>query len=222
MSGLTTDVTPVTSLNNLVRAYFMSPPNENQLNRILTNCVDFAYKKGLKGLSLRSLAKGANMSARMLIHYFGTSENLFGKIMHQFIELEKARADKLCLEAQSQSDPLLFFIEKYIFSLTSSKFLPVVNNIFEMYGAAIIGNSAVSDLLDDVLAHWISRVKVLAPNFNDEQAGMVMAFANGSIFDLLATKDKKRVSRSIQEFVKMFEYQSIHTQHSLKVGRELQ
>ncbi len=183
----------------------MTTQNDKQVNSMLNACVSFVSKNGMKNLSLRSLAQGANMSARMLIHYFGTSDNLFGKIMHQFIELEKERADKICAEALKSTSPLTAFIEKYCFRLVNAKDYGVVNNIFEMYGAAILGNEAAGGLLDDLLSHWIKKVKMILPGTSDHQASMVISFANGLVFDLLATKDKKRVQLSIAEFVSMYQ-----------------
>jgi AcrR family transcriptional regulator len=175
------------------------------MNSIVKAGVQYILKHGLKDVTLRNLSTGIDTSARMLVHYFGNSLSLFDQICAEFMSQEKARATKLADAAILNPEPLRFFALGYLDALVRPRSLGLVNTIFEIYGTSIAGNKTAKKNLNELCEHWLLEVdRVIQeeslPSSREMQT-MVMAFMNGTVFDLIATGDRGRVIASVDVFV---------------------
>src|SRR4051812_921010 len=103
--------------------------------RLLDAAVDFALAQGIADVSLRQLAAGLGTSHRMLIHHFGSREELLVEVIKLVEERQRAvMADMSVREFWRQ--------------LRDPAFWPQQRLFFEVYGQALRGQPWATPMLE--------------------------------------------------------------------------
>jgi AcrR family transcriptional regulator len=176
--------------------------------RLLEGAIEHVAANGIGELSLRGLASALGTSHRMLIHHFGSKEQLWVEIVRAVEKRERdlllenvSRADRLPSEAirsswQRVSDPALWPNERLF---------------FELYGQALQGRAHTVEVLDGIVTDWVEPVAQIsaeggmAPELARAHARLGLAVTRGLLLDLLATEDVASVDEAMEAFIDIYE-----------------
>jgi AcrR family transcriptional regulator len=180
------------------RAHLNNAKAEEQLGRI----IEIVRRQGLAGFSLDNLAPQLGTSSRMLVYYFGSKDELLGRIVHAL------RED---IVTQLESEPVGTITEaidrwwnhylanptdmQFFFHLTSRSFEEPEK--FEEFSSTAVElwesyfQRSLRDLVSDAEARAISR--------------LVLATVRGLQGDLLISADKSHVEQSLKMFKALLE-----------------
>jgi AcrR family transcriptional regulator len=176
--------------------------------RLLEGAIEHVAANGIGDLSLRGLASALGTSHRMLIHHFGSKEQLWVEIVRAVEKRERdlllenvSRTDRLPSEAirsswQRVSDPALWPNERLF---------------FELYGQALQGRTHTVEVLDGIVTDWVEPVAQIsaeggmAPERARAHARLGLAVTRGLLLDLLATEDVASVDEAMEAFIDIYE-----------------
>src|SRR4051812_11862923 len=110
--------------------------------RLLDAAVDHALAHGIAEVSLRQLATALGTSHRMLIHHFGSREELLVEVIKAAEERQRARLAETSVQQfwQQLRDPVMW---------------PQERLFFEVYGQALRGQPWATPMLEGVVDEWI-------------------------------------------------------------------
>lgn len=184
--------------------------NEQRPDELFEAILQYVARHGLSDLSLRPLAKAVGSSPRVLLYYFGSKEEL---VIRVFASIRKWQRDSLfraeeaatfrtiCLDAwrqMIQPDNLKWF-----------------QLFFEAYGVALQEPKYFKGFLKGSTEDWIEH---LTGVFCSESiphgkavsiATIVLGGFRGFVLDYCATKDRRRVERALELWIKILESQHL-------------
>jgi len=173
--------------------------------RLLDAVVEFALEHGVADVSLRQLAAAVGTSHRMLIHHFGSREDLLVEV----IRVVEARQRALfATELDVERTPVDAARRQWK-RLSDPAFAPQERLFFEVYGQALRGQPWALPLLDGVVDEW---VEALTDGLVDSgipardapaAARLGVAVSRGLLLDLLATGDRRAVDKAMNLFLDM-------------------
>lgn len=175
--------------------------------RLIDAAVDHVATHGITGLTLRRLGEGIGVSHRMLIHYFGSKEQLLVEIVRTS---ERRQRDLL---AGFAADPDLSPVEvarRLWQGLTDPRLAGQERLFFEMCGHALQGSPEAAPMLDGLVSDWLrplAAAEVAAgtdPSRAEHRARLGLATVRGLLLDLLVTGDRAGVDLAMEEFLAMF------------------
>jgi AcrR family transcriptional regulator len=141
---------------------------------------------GLNNLSLRDIAQKVGISARMLLYYFDSFDNLLNATFIQMSKKHKSALHALIssVYVAENKKPLLLFVELYTRGLRDIK--------------------KHEAFFEEVLHNWIETTEaVIAPKFGIQSkayATMIVSFFRGLMLDWLATEDTDRIHATSKVF----------------------
>jgi AcrR family transcriptional regulator len=160
------------------------PVDTQRREALLDAAVDYVVEHGLAGLSLRPLAAALGTDAPVLLHHFGSKDNLLVLLLNRVRDRLRTLArsatgdeptDQLGAVWEWTSDPR----HEALFRL-----------FFEAYGLALQRPVRYAEFLDHVVADWIDE---LTPAVGADRATLAVAAVRGLLLDLLTTGDRDRV-----------------------------
>ncbi|WP_343246231.1 TetR/AcrR family transcriptional regulator [Streptomyces sp. SID5785] len=175
--------------------------------RLLEAAVDHVTAHGIADLSLRGLGAAIGVSHRMLIHYFGSKEQLLVEIVRA---AERRERDTLtALRAEPGLSPA-DAARRLWRRLTDPRLAGQERLFFEICGRALHGRPEAAPLLDGLVADWLeplvaAEVAAGADRATAEsRARLGLATVRGLLLDLLATGDRAGVDAAMEEFLGMY------------------
>ena len=181
------------------RAHLDNPKAEEMLGQI----IEIVRRQGLAGFSLDNLAPELGTSSRMLVYYFGSKDELLGRIVYTLRDVHVT---------QLESEPVGTITEaidrwwnhyvanptdmQFFFHLTSrsfeepEKFQEFSSTAVELW-SAYFHRSLKGHVRNDEEAKAISR--------------LVLATVRGLQGDLLISADKAQVERSLEVFKELLQ-----------------
>lgn len=168
---------------------------------MLLRSSDYFLKHGVAHLSLRPLAAAVGTSARMLVHHFGSKEELIAAVMEQMRTRLQSSFEPL-VQANTKTKPgdiMLSFWK----TLMKKEFQPYLRLLFEVQILAIQNPRRYKRYLVDSSATWIALIRqALPPGENNAAwATLCMAVIDGLILEYLSTGNRRRTSQSIELFL---------------------
>lgn len=112
---------------------------------------EYLIEHGLSDSGIRSLAKAAGVSDRMLIYYFGSKEAAIAAAL-EFIAATLAEQLAKVVSAPSLSAPDL--LEQLTVAGKSNEFRPVIRLWFELVGLAVRGEQPYRDSVRQMATNW--------------------------------------------------------------------
>lgn len=179
-------------------------PTPDRRQELLDAAIDHVAESGLTDLSLRGLAGELGTSHRMLIHHFGSKQELWVAIVQeverrQISAMEAATVDPtlglgeiLRTRWRAISDPSLWANERLF---------------FEVYALALREAPGTEGLLDEVVESWVAPAAELVETLGVPGkearafARLGVAVVRGLLLDLVATGDRDEVDAAMEIWI---------------------
>jgi AcrR family transcriptional regulator len=178
--------------------------DERRRVELLDRIVDYVLSSGLADLSLRPLAKAVGSSPRVLLYYFGSKEELVTEILVRAGERQRDVFAKLPKNPQSYEETL-----RAAWKIVSApEREPIFRLFFETYGLALQNRKRFARFLDRVVENWLAYLEAPAIRNGYSRkdaralATVMIAGFRGFMLDLCATRDRKRVDRAVEFWIK--------------------
>jgi AcrR family transcriptional regulator len=171
------------------------PPDDGRRRALLDAVIDDAGRNGIGGRSLRDLAAAAGTSHRMLIHHFGSREELLLAVVEEVERRQVATLDDLPVEpadavAASWAD------------LSRPELRPFERLFFECYARGSQGEEPFTRLLPAAIGGWLDAAADASGGTVDRaQVRLILAVTRGLLLDLVATDDEEGVDQAAAAFV---------------------
>ena len=175
--------------------------------QLVDAAVEFVAAHGIADLSLRRLGAAIGVSHRMLIHYFGSKEQLLVEIVRTSERRQRELLSRLSLEpGLSPADAARLLWRQ----LTDPRLAGQERLFFEIYGHAMRGRPEAVPILDGLVTDWLEPLvaaEVAAgadPVAARNRARLGLATVRGLLLDLLATGDRAGVDAAMEEFLRLY------------------
>lgn len=180
-------------------------PDEARRAELLDRSVDYVCRHGLAELSLRPLAKAVGSSPRVLLHYFGSKENLVVEIVRRGRARQRAMMARLKLSDLSPRQ-----ISRALWNEWSKpEWEPLTRLSFEIYTIAMQDASRFPGYLENAVNEWLSALEGCAqvPGYSRKEsralATVLIAGFRGFLLDLFATHDRERIDAAVDLWLSM-------------------
>lgn len=174
------------------------PPDDARRRELLDAVIDTAAAGGIGNRSLRDLAEAVGTSHRMLLHHFGSRDELMLAVVQ---EVERRQAAKL---ADLPTDPADALAVTWA-DLRQPELWPFERLFFECYTRGAQGEEPFTRLLGPAVDGWLADIAETAgrPLAPPERAfaRLALAVLRGLLLDLVATGDAEGVDAAAQTFV---------------------
>jgi AcrR family transcriptional regulator len=170
---------------------------------LLERIVDYVETHGLADLSLRPLAEGVGSSARVLLYFFGSKEELVSEIIAAARLRQRAMFSTLPRDEASFQTTLLAGWR----AMSAPPSEPIMRLFFEIYGMALQQPARFPAFLRGVVEDWLPFMSqgAVADGFSETDARalatIMLASFRGFMLDVLTTGDRVRVDRAVELFV---------------------
>ncbi|MFF1926520.1 TetR/AcrR family transcriptional regulator [Streptomyces sp. NPDC058221] len=176
-------------------------------SQLVNAAVDYVAANGFAELSLRVLGAAIGVSHRMLIHHFGSKEQLLVEIVRTSEQRQRDLLSRLQGHAgRSPADAARLIWQQ----LTDPALADQERLFFEIYGQALRGRSAAAPVLEGLVNDWLEPLmaaEVAAgadPVVARNRARLGLATVRGLLLDLLATGDRVGVDAAMEEFFRQY------------------
>ncbi|MGW2644343.1 TetR/AcrR family transcriptional regulator [Streptomyces sp. NPDC001393] len=169
--------------------------------------VDHVAAHGIADLSLRRLGAAIGVSHRMLIHYFGSKEQLLVEIVRTSERRQRELLSRLRLEpGRSPADVARLLWRQ----LTDPRLAGQERLFFEICGHALRGRPEAVPVLEGLVTDWLEPLVAAEtgagadPVTARNRARLGLATVRGLLLDLLATGDRAGVDAAMEEFLRLY------------------
>lgn len=175
--------------------------------RLVDAAVDHVAAHGIADLSLRGLGAAIGVSHRMLIHYFGSKEQLLVEIVRTSERRQRDVLSRLRLEpGLSPADVARSLWQQ----LTAPRLAGQERLFFEICGHALRGRPEAAPVLEGLVTDWLEPLVAaevgagVDPALARNRARLGLATVRGLLLDLLATGDRAGVDAAMEEFLRLY------------------
>jgi AcrR family transcriptional regulator len=171
------------------------PPDAARRQQLLDALLADVADKGIGKRSLRDLAEAVGTSHRMLIHHFGSREELLLQVV---LEVERRQMGTL---AELPDDPA-DAVEQTWADLRRPELRPFERLFFECYARGAQGEEPFTRLIEPAITGWLAQAEA-ATGGTVEPAfvRLALALTRGLLLDLVATDDEEGVDAAAAAFV---------------------
>jgi AcrR family transcriptional regulator len=171
------------------------PPDDRRRAELLDELIDVYAAGGIGGRSLRDVAAAVGTSHRMLIHHFGSRDELLLAIVE---EVERRQAATLPELPDHPADAFAAMWAR----LSQPELRPFERLFFECYTRGAQGEPPFSRLIPAAVDRWLADVDAAAPGDVDPSlVRLGLAVTRGLLLDLVATDDDRAVDAAAARFV---------------------
>lgn len=151
---------------------------------------------GVGDRSLRDVAAAIGTSHRMLLHHFGSRDELLIAIV------EEAERRQMSLVPELPTDPAEGFAAMWA-DLRRPELRNVERLFFECYARAAQGEKPFNNLVPGAVDGWLRQVEAAAAGvpYDGAMARLGLAVTRGLLLDLVATNDEAGVDAAAQAFI---------------------
>jgi AcrR family transcriptional regulator len=170
-------------------------PDLERRRQLLDALVEEFAAGGVGDRSLRDVAAAVGTSHRMLLHHFGSRDDLLVAVVE---EVERRQMRML---TEIPSDPAAGFAAMWA-DLRRPELRRLERLFFECYARAAQGEKAFARMLPGAVNGWLSAVAAAADGPTEPAlARLGLAIGRGLLLDLVATNDDDGVDAAAQAFV---------------------
>ena len=173
-------------------------------DRLLDAAIDYVAANGIGDLSLRALAAALGTSHRMLIHHFGSKEQLWVEIVRT---VEQRQRDLLPDLLPDPGADLRSSMRVWWKHISDPALWPNERLFFEIYGQALQGRAHTTDVLDGIVDSWVEPVAEMnmalgmSRDLATAHARLGVAVTRGLLLDLLATGNREAVDAAMGVYI---------------------
>ena len=172
-----------------------TPPEGSRRAALLAAVIDDAGRNGIGGRSLRELAAAVGTSHRMLIHHFGSREELLVAVVEEVERRQVATLEDL------PDDPADAVAASWA-DLRRRELRPFERLFFECYARGAQGEEPFTRLLPAAIGGWLdAAVEASGGTVDRAQIRLILAVTRGLLLDLAATDDEQGVDEAAAVFV---------------------
>ncbi len=170
------------------------PPDQARRQELLDAVIDAVAEGGIGVRSLRDLAAAAGTSHRMLIHHFGSRDELLLTIVEEVERRQTTMLDTL------PDDPAEALTTMWA-DLRRPQLRPFERLFFECYARGAQGEEPFTRLLPAAIGGWLAEVdRVTEGSADPALARLGLAVTRGLLLDLVATDDETGVDAAATAF----------------------
>jgi AcrR family transcriptional regulator len=170
-------------------------PDEQRRRDLLDALIDAFARGGIGGRSLREVADAVGTSHRMLLHHFGSRDELLLTIVE---EVERRQAATL---PDLPDDPADAAAAMWA-DLRRPELRPFERLFFECYARAAQGEAPFTRLLPAAVDGWLAQADEATGGAADPaMVRLGLAVTRGLLLDLVATNDDEGVDAAAAYFV---------------------
>ena len=175
--------------------------------QLLDAAVDHVAAHGIADLSLRGLGAAIGVSHRMLIHYFGSKEQLLVEIVRASERRQRDVLSRLRLEPGLAPVDVARLLWR---QLTDPRLSGQERLFFEICGHALRGRPEAVPVLEGLVTDWLEPLVAAEVGAGAEpatarnRARLGLATVRGLRLDLLATGDRAGVDSAMEEFLRLY------------------
>jgi AcrR family transcriptional regulator len=171
------------------------PPDLRRRQELIDALVDAFAGGGIGDRSLRDVASAVGTSHRMLLHHFGSREELLLTIVEQVERRQMTRLDEL------PDDPADALAAAWA-DLRRPELRPFERLFFECYARGAQGEAPFTRLLPAAVDGWLQQVRERTDQPLDEaMVRLGLAVTRGLLLDLVATGDDVGVDAAAARYV---------------------
>jgi AcrR family transcriptional regulator len=173
------------------------PPDDRRRQELLAALIDELAGGGIGGRSLRHVAEAVGTSHRMLLHHFGSRDELLLAIVE---EIERRQAETL---TELPDDPADAVAAMWA-DVRRPDLRPFERLFFECYARAAQGEAPFTRLLPGAVDDWLRAVDERTAGAADPaMVRLGLAVTRGLLLDLVATGDDEGVDAAAARFVEL-------------------
>jgi AcrR family transcriptional regulator len=172
-------------------------PDPRRRKQLLDALVDEFATGGVGHRSLREVAEAVGTSHRMLLHHFGSKEDLLVAIV------EEVERRQMTVLPDLPTEPADNFAAMWS-DVSRPQLRPAERLFFECYARASQGEKPFDRMVPGAVNGWLDEVDAVAEVPVDRAfARLGMAVVRGLLLDLVATDDDAGVQAAADVFVSM-------------------
>ena len=171
------------------------PPDVDRRRRLLDALIEAFAGGGIGDRSLREIAEAVGTSHRMLLHHFGSRDELLLTIVD---EVERRQMSTLPDKAVEPADAMASMWA----DVRRPELRPFERLFFECYARGAQGEQPFARMVPGAVENWLSEVDAKAgadPAF----VRLGLAVIRGLLLDLVATDDDEGVDAAARAFVEL-------------------
>jgi AcrR family transcriptional regulator len=170
------------------------PPDDGRRRELLDDLIGTFARDGIGGRSLREIAESVGTSHRMLLHYFGSRDELLLSVVEEVERRQTAMLDDL------PDDPAEAFRQMWA-DLRRPEMRPFERLFFECYARAANGEAPFARLVPAAVDGWLASVDAVAgAPVDPAMVRLGLAVSRGLLLDLVATGDEAGVDAAAARF----------------------
>lgn len=173
-------------------------PDRSPRRQLLDKLVEEFARGGIGDRSLRDVAAAVGTSHRMLLHHFGSREDLLIAIV------EEAELRQMALVPEIPMDPADGFAAMWA-DLRRPELRHLERLFFECYSRAAQGEEPFTRIVPGAVDGWLREVEAAAAGvpYDGPMARLGLAVTRGLLLDLVATEDEAGVDAAAEAFVQL-------------------
>ena len=169
-------------------------PDRSRRRQLLEAVFEEFARGGIGDRSLRDVAAAVGTSHRMLLHHFGSREDLLIAIV------EEAEHRQMALVPELPMDPADGFAAMWA-DLRRSELRHLERLFFECYSRAAQGEKPFTRMVPGAVDGWLREVEANADApYDRAMARLGLAVTRGLVLDLVATNDDAGVDAAAKAF----------------------
>jgi AcrR family transcriptional regulator len=165
------------------------PPDLERRRELLDAVVKECATHGIGDRSLRDIAAGVGTSHRMLLHHFGSRNELLLAIVDEVERRQRALMHELPTEPTAA-------VAAMWADLRRPELRPFERLFFECYARGVQGEQPFARMLPGAVDAWLAEDETTDPAL----VRLGLAVMRGLLLDLVATDDRRGVDAAAQAF----------------------
>ena len=179
-------------------------PDLQRRRQLLDALVEEFAAGGVGDRSLRDVAGAVGTSHRMLLHHFGSREDLLVAIV------EEVERRQMGLLSELPTNPAESFAAMWA-DLRRPELRQLERLFFECYARAAQGEKPFARMVPGAVNGWLEEVETIAGGPTDRaMARLGLAVVRGLLLDLVATDDDAAVDAAADAFIKLLRAATDH------------
>jgi AcrR family transcriptional regulator len=173
-------------------------PDRSRRRQLLEAVFEEFARGGIGDRSLRDVAAAVGTSHRMLLHHFGSREDLLIAIV------EEAELRQMTLVPELPMDPADGFAAMWA-DLRRPELRHLERLFFECYSRAAQGEKPFTRMVPGAVDGWLREVEAATAGvpYDGAMARLGLAVTRGLLLDLVATEDEAGVDAAAEAFVQL-------------------
>jgi AcrR family transcriptional regulator len=174
------------------------PPDLERRQELLDAVVKECAERGIGDRSLRDVAAAVGTSHRMLLHHFGSRNELLLAIVEDVERRQRALLHELPTEPAAA-------IAAMWADLRRTELRPLERLFFECYARGVQGEQPFARMLPGAVDAWLTEDETTDPAL----VRLGLAVMRGLLLDLVATDDRRGVDAAAKAFADLVRRSSV-------------